>query len=490
MYIERPVIKLAAKRLDECSSLDIDNKNPHQKAGDSVLRIGNQSLEDYLLMTNIMQPILIKEFLSKQDWSLFEKNYSKKGRRPYKPEVMVGLILYGLTNGVSSLRDLTRMARLDLGCIFITEGAFPDNSSICRFIQRHTELLSEEFFINLTRLVLKTTRSGVSSVAGDGTIIEAASSRYRLMKQEAIVEQRNKLLLKAEAAPDDAKLAADTAKIEQVTNILQDRINGRKKNGKSIDSLTIHPLEPEAVIQPTKKGKASVPAYKPSVLANDKRVIVGIDVNPSNEIQSLFPMVDMANKIGENESVKELLLDAGYCSVNVLSETVDREISILCSPESNSKKKDSDNIDKSKYSKKDFVYDEASDNYTCPQGQQLTRLGQSKTTNLAGATYSIYGTSACNVCPLKEKCTSNKKGRRINRYDGDELKEALKKCMEQPLARNRLRQRKAIVEPVFSHLRLRQNFNRFHRKGLLRVRVEFSLQAMAYNISRVIALHL
>ena len=62
--------------------------------------------------------------------------------------------------------------------------------------------------------------------------------------------------------------------------------------------------------------------------------------------------------------------------------------------------------------------------------------------------------------------------------------------MDQPAARNRLRQRKAIVEPVFSHFRLRQNFNRFRRKGLLGVRVEFSLQAMAYNISRVIALNL
>lgn len=59
--------------------------------------------------------------------------------------------------------------------------------------------------------------------------------------------------------------------------------------------------------------------------------------------------------------------------------------------------------------------------------------------------------------------------------------------MEQPLAQKKLRQRKAMVEPVFSHLRMRQNFNRFKRKGLKSVKVEFALQIMAYNISRAIA---
>lgn len=59
--------------------------------------------------------------------------------------------------------------------------------------------------------------------------------------------------------------------------------------------------------------------------------------------------------------------------------------------------------------------------------------------------------------------------------------------MEQPGAQKRLRQRKAMVEPVFSHIKLRQNFNRFKRKGTDGVTIEFSLQIMAYNISRAIA---
>jgi Transposase DDE domain len=119
----------------------------------------------------------------------------------------------------------------------------------------------------------------------------------------------------------------------------------------------------------------------------------------------------------------------------------------------------------------------------------LAPLRRGKATATAPA-YQTYSTKSCHDCRLREKCTSSKNGRQLKRYDGDELKDALLQVMEHPQAKKRLRQRKAMVEPVFSHLRLRQNFNRFRRKGLINVRVEFSLQIMAYNISRAIARHL
>ncbi|WP_419591559.1 transposase, partial [Thiolapillus sp.] len=39
---------------------------------------------------------------------------------PYAPRAMMGLILYGIMQGVSSLRQLERLARTDLGCMWIT----------------------------------------------------------------------------------------------------------------------------------------------------------------------------------------------------------------------------------------------------------------------------------------------------------------------------------------------------------------------------------
>jgi transposase len=99
---------------------------------------------------------------------------------------MVGLILYGLMKGVSSLRDLERIARVDLGCPWVSGGILPDHSIIGRFIQRHEAYLSKEFFVSLTKREVKVIRSDTSMVSGDGTVIEAAASRYRVIKKEAL----------------------------------------------------------------------------------------------------------------------------------------------------------------------------------------------------------------------------------------------------------------------------------------------------------------
>ena len=53
---------------------------------------------------------------------------------PYAPRLMMGLILYGVMQGVHSLRQLERLARLDLGCMWVTGGIAPDHANIGRFV--------------------------------------------------------------------------------------------------------------------------------------------------------------------------------------------------------------------------------------------------------------------------------------------------------------------------------------------------------------------
>ena len=60
--------------------------------------------------------------------------------------------------------------------------------------------------------------------------------------------------------------------------------------------------------------------------------------------------------------------------------------------------------------------------------------------------------------------------------------------MAQQEVRRRYLKRQGMVEPVFSQLKCRQGLRRFRRKGLKAVRCEFALHAMAYNLSRAVAL--
>ncbi len=59
--------------------------------------------------------------------------------------------------------------------------------------------------------------------------------------------------------------------------------------------------------------------------------------------------------------------------------------------------------------------------------------------------------------------------------------------MQHPAAKKAFKQRKAMVEPVFGYLRTVQGLNRFRRRGLASVKLEFSLHLLAYNLSRVVA---
>lgn len=80
------------------------------------ITIGNTLLEIHLKQANQKLPLVITQVLDNESWNVFEQRYSHKGRPPYAPRNILGLILYGFMQGVSSLRGLERVARLDLGC--------------------------------------------------------------------------------------------------------------------------------------------------------------------------------------------------------------------------------------------------------------------------------------------------------------------------------------------------------------------------------------
>nr|WP_299310972.1 transposase [uncultured Halomonas sp.] len=67
---------------------------------------------------------------------------------------------------------------------------------------------------------------------------------------------------------------------------------------------------------------------------------------------------------------------------------------------------------------------------------------------------------------------------------------ALQQIMTHPGAQAVFRQRKAMVEPVFSALRQQQGLSRFRRRGPTGVKREFALHVLAYNVARAVALSL
>ena len=440
-------------------------------------------LDEHLMRTGETSALKVRQLLQEQSWLEFEAAYRPGGRPAYAPRAMVGLIVYGIMRGITSLRDLEQFARVDLGCMWVSGGILPDHSIIGRFIQRHEEYLSESFFVSLTREVLRVTGSGTRTVSGDGTVIEAAASRYRVVKEEALRQAVEQAQQAVAEAPHDEKRMQRLAQLQAAEQVLQARKAAKQAKGKHADGMQITAVEPEAVIQPLKDNKRFAPSYKPSVLANAVRVIVAQAVDASSETQVVAGMLEQAKAQGKIEAA---LFDAGYHCKGVLEATGEREIELLC-PEGQSQGSSWNKQSEKYYPKSRFQYDAQRDCYRCPQGQELARLSEYKGSERYPG-YVQYGTAACEACEQRSHCTKSARGRRIKRYAEDAAKELLREKMEKPEVRERYLKRQGMVEPVFSQLKGRQGLRRFRRRGLKAVQCEFALHAMAYNLSRAMVL--
>lgn len=193
----------------------------------------------------------------------------------------------------------------------------------------HSETLTTSFFESIVKTTLRMTGSGVASLAGDGTVIEAACSHYKVCREEALKAAAEDAQKTLDRDPENGHLQGVVEQITKAVKIFDERKERRKVNGRKSDTISISPSEPEAVVQKAKRGRGYAASYKPSVLANEKRVVVAIAVDPSNENIVIPKMLDKVISM-TLQKIDQLLLDAGYCTGNILNDTLERDISLLC----------------------------------------------------------------------------------------------------------------------------------------------------------------
>lgn len=451
----------------------------------SLLYVGRQPLGLYLREAEMAHILALREFLRHMDWSALAGRYEPGGRPPYSPCGMVSLIVYGVLQGRRSLRELEHLARLDVGAMWLTGGLAPDHSSIGKFLNLHQETLTQSFFEDLTRAVLKITGGQVGDLSGDATVVQAAAARYGTISAEAARQASEEARARAEAKPHEQHMQEERKKAEAMAQVAAERSVAREKKGRDGGQVQICPTEPEAVVQPL-KDKSFAPSYKPSVLANDQRIVVAYGLDPSSETKVLAPMVEQAQRVGESR-VERLKLDAGYCSDAIIDLALAKDIDLLC-PEGKAEAEDRwEKHSDVQIPKSAFIYDPATDTYRCPAGETLRPVERYQG-NEQNRGYVAYTTSACGSCVLRERCAKGVQGRRVKRFEGDEKREALREVMRQPAAREAYRQRQAEVEPVFGELKNIQGLRRFLRRGLKSAKLEFVLHLIAHNLRRMLCL--
>jgi hypothetical protein len=133
------------------------------------------------------------------------------------------------------------------------------------------------------------------------------------------------------------------------------------------------------------------------------------------------------------------------------------------------------------FRKDEFQYDAASDSYVCPAGQRLHPYSSSLLRGLKKINYT--NKLACDDCAIRSRCTGGR-FRTVSRLEN----EAVLDRMQARLAKRPdvLDRRRETVEHPFGSIKQWMNQGAFLMRGLKKVRAEFSLTALAYNLRRVL----
>ena len=133
------------------------------------------------------------------------------------------------------------------------------------------------------------------------------------------------------------------------------------------------------------------------------------------------------------------------------------------------------------FRKDEFQYDADSDSYVCPAGQRLYPYSSSLQRGLKKINY--INKLACDDCKIRSQCTGGR-FRTVSRLEN----EAVLDRMQARLAKRSdiLDRRRETVEHPFGTIKQWMSQGAFLMRGLEKVRAEFSLTALAYNLRRVL----
>ena len=445
------------------------------------------SVDDYIGPDNPIR--FVDAFVGQLDMQgagFFRVEPNETGRPGYHPADLLKLYIYGYLNRVRSSRRLEAETRRNLEVMWLLRGLTPDFKTIADFRKDNRDAFKPVFrqFVLLCR---KLELFGGELLAVDGTRLKAVNSTERnfthakLTKQiESIDEKLTDYLQRLDRC-DAQEAEASTARVGRLTEKIATLRTQQKRCHATLQELERTGESQISLTDPDSRAMALNPkvgvGYNAQVAVDSKhKLIVEQEVtNAGTDLGLLAPTATAAKEALEADKIKAVA-DSGYykgediaaCEAAGIEAYVPRPQRGFA-------------VREGLFRKEEFHYDAQNDVYVCPGNQQLHPRYRSS----GGEHDRIYycNRDACRHCELKSRCTTNPY-RQVARW----IDEAVLDRMETRLKANPhiLRQRRELVEHPFGSIKQWMNQGAFLMRGLEKVRAEFSLTALAYNMTRVL----
>ncbi|HEX3407491.1 MAG TPA: IS1182 family transposase, partial [Caulobacteraceae bacterium] len=413
------------------------------------------------------------------------------GRPGYHPGLMLKLYVYGYLNQVASSRRLEREAGRNVELMWLTGRLAPDFKTIADFRKDNGPAIRSACrqFVELCRRVGLFT---LQVAAIDGSKFKAVNARDRNFTPAK---------LKARMEQVEASIARYLAALETA-----DRQEGELAKGKTerlaekiaklrAQMADFEALGPVLEAEPDRQLSLTDPDARSMATSGRGSGIVGYNVQIAVEAEHHLIVAHEVTNVGHDRGqlsgMAEAAKDAmGAGNLDVLADRgyFDGEEVLACEAAGATpyvpKPLTSGAKAKGRFGKQDFVYVPDEDAYRCP-AQRLLR--HHMTTVEKGQTLHRYwDLASCQSCALKSQCTPSPM-RRVTRWEHEAVLEAMQRRLDdKPDA---MRIRRATVEHPFGTLKAWMGATHFKTKTLAKVRTEMSLQVLAYNLKRMLALY-
>src|SRR3954466_9591199 len=416
----------------------------------------------------------VVEVIDGLDLGRMARAYRGSGSASYHPSMLLGILVYGYATGVFSSRKLERATYDSVAFRFIAANQHPDHDTIAAFRRRFLGEITE-LFVQVLELAREMGLLRMGTVALDGTKIHANASRHSALSYEHAgkIEAQLKaevadLLAKAEAAdrsdlpdglsiPDElARRKERLAKLAEARAMIEARARERFEREQAEHEAKLAARDAKAAATGRKpRGKPPQPPVE-GPLPTDQ-------VNLTDEDSRIMPVA--GGGFEQCYNAQAVVAAGSLLAADVVQAP-------------NDKQQLAPMLDK-------FAALPAD-------------LGQPETLLADTGYFSAANVEVCGAAGLKPLTALSREAHHpslAERFvaalpapDDPTPVEAMAHRLKTPEGRKLYAQRKHTAEPVFGIIKSVLGFRQFLLRGLDKVRGEWNLVTLAWNLKRMFAL--
>jgi transposase len=495
-------------------------------AMDHLVRVVNSTIEEMNL-----EPLLLK--------------YTKGGGASrFHPVMLFKVVVYGYMTGVYSSRKLARAVRENILFMWLAGNQKPDFRTINGFRSSRLKGIMDEVFMATVKLLAAKGYVKLENYFVDGTKIESASGRYTFVWKRAVMTNEKKLDEKLKAyirqaervseeenkeygdrdleevgegivfSAEDVKALAETLnekiralgedgeakndkkKLKREVRTIERELLPRKEKYEEYravagDRKSFSKTDHDATFMRMKEDHMRNGQLKPGYnvqIGTENGFVLGYDIysNPT-DTKTLKPHLEKVEALW-GKVPERVIADAGYGSHENYEMLAEKKVEAYVKYGMFDKDRQYRKSASRKYGSDTWEYVKEKDCYICPEGEELKYFGSATNKTDAGyeQTLRMYKCTSCEACSQRILCAKGRRERQVQR--NEKLLELQRMARERLMSENgvRLRKRRAHEnETVFGQIKSNKGFRRFQLRGMEKVKIEWGLLAIGYNLEKL-----